>query len=76
MILEKTLKGVSNMKRTLIIETGSGHFEINFDSLRACHYEVQRDGTMAFVVYPIDGGRDVYPNTEDLKIQLIEDKEE
>ena len=64
------------MKRTLRIETESGNVDVNFDSLRACHYEIQRDGTIAFVVYPIDGGRDVYPNTEDLKIQLIEDKEE
>lgn len=64
------------MKRTLRIETESGNVDFDYDKLRAYYFETQRDGTMAFAIYPVDGGRYVYPNTGELKIQLIEEEEE
>ena len=63
------------MKRILRIETGSGNVDSDYDKLRAYYFETQHDGSIAFVIYPVDGGRYVVPNNENLKIQLIEEKE-
>lgn len=63
------------MKRTLRIETESGNVDFDYDKLRAYYFEAQRDGSIAFVIYPVDGGRYVFPNNGNLKIQLIEEKE-
>ena len=73
---EKTLKGRHIMKRTLRIEQNDKNVDFDYDKLRAYYFETQRDGSIAFVIYPVDGGRYVFPNNENLKIQLIEDKDE
>ncbi len=64
------------MKRILRIEQNDKNVDFEYDKLRAYYFETQCDGTIAFAIYPVDGGRYVYPNNENLKIQLIEDKEE
>lgn len=73
---EKTLKGRHIMKRTLRIEQNDKNVDFDYDKLRAYYFETQCDGSIAFVIYPIDGGRYVFPNNENLKIQLIEEKDE
>lgn len=60
------------MKKTLIIKNIEGIFEYDFDKIRISLFEVQRDNTIAYVVYLCEGGRYVYSNT-DLTIQLIEE---
>ena len=64
------------MKRTLRIEQNDKNVDFDYDKLRAYYFETQCDGSIAFVIYPIDGGRYVFPNNENLKIQLIEEKDE
>ena len=73
---EKTLKGRHIMKRTLRIEQNDKNVDFDYDKLRAYYFETQRDGTMAFAIYPVDGGRYLFRNNKSLKIQLIEEEEE
>ena len=63
------------MKRILRIEQNDKNVDFDYDKLRAYYFETQRDGSIAFAIYPVDGGRYVFPNNENLKIQLIEEKE-
>jgi len=60
------------MTKKLIIKNIEGIFEYDFDKIRISLFEIQRDNTIAYVVYLCEGGRYVYSNT-DLTIQLIEE---
>lgn len=64
------------MKLTLRIETKDGNVDFNFNTLKAYHYEIQKDESIAFAVYPSEGGRYLFDNDESPRIRLVEEYDE
>lgn len=59
------------MTRILKLKNDNGIHEYDINTLRAYYFETQRDGSMPFVLYFVEGGREIIENSN-LTIQLIE----
>ena len=58
--------------KKLIIKNIEGVYEYDFNKIKSSLFEIQRDGSIAYVIYLCEGGRYVHSNNS-LTVQLIEE---